>query len=303
MIVAIAGLPATHYNRIQQQSVAIFGTGQRFIAEPLRPNADGDYRPGPDHTRALLKRIATALQTDASLEGHGCGAIVLRPEGYDATESLDLLTPLTVVRTLELPVPVQTHGRPSQAQANQIADRLRVVTPSLIHAVDAMNTELKKRLNRTPLLLPLRNFDGRGVADVIRSLSRELPLEARPSEAIAAACRMIESSYPFGKSKSGEGRCFTDDRKIEFRLPGRAHHGMAVSSDPPHSERCYLNGGFRLGGLYETGFHFDCRNHRSAGKRKHARVLKGMFSNCHDERDKYTGEPHLNIAPNDFVRT
>lgn len=302
MIIAVAGLPAVHYNKIQQQSAGIFGTGQRFVAEPLRPDANGAYEPDMVHACALLARLAKALQTDATLRQHGCGIVLLCPDDFDATPSLELLAPFAAVRTWILPLPVEAHGRPAQTQANRIADGLRSITPSLVRAVNAMNMELDTRLNRTPLLLPVRNFAGQGVAEAICRLSRELPLEKHPSEAIAAACKAIEARYPFGKAKSGEGRCFTDDRRIEFRLPGRANHGMAASADPPHNAGCFLNGGYRLGGLYKPGFHYDCRNPRSTGKRKHARHLKGTFSDCHDDEKPYTGDPHLNIAPNDFVR-
>lgn len=302
MIVAVAGLPAVHYNRIDQQGSTMFGTGQRFIASPLKADASGTYAPNVAHGWRLLDKLAKALQTDETLQDHGCGVLLLSPPDYDASATLDLLAPFAVAVEVALPVPVQTQGRPAQMQANQIGAALRAATPRLVRAVNAMNSELETRLNRTPLLLPLRDFDGRGVADEIRGLSLSLPLEDRPSEAIAAACKRIEATYPFDKAKVGSARCFTDDRKIEFRPPGRANHGMAASAEPPHNANCFLNGGFRIGGRYEPGFHYDCRHRLSTGKRKKAKVLKGSFLDCHDDRDNYVGEPHLNIAPNDFVR-
>ena len=30
--------------------------------------------------------------------------------------------------------------------------------------------------------------------------------------------------------------------------------------------------------------------------------LDGQFSDCHGGKERYTGSPHLNIAPDDFVR-
>lgn len=302
MIVAIAGLPAAHYNRIEQQASTIFGTGQRFIASPLRADANGAYVPDLTHGWQLLNKLSKTLQTDKSLQNHGCGVLLLSPSGYDTTEILNLLAPFAAILKIDLPVPVHTHGRPAQMQANQISTELRAATPKLVRAVNAMNSELETRPNRTPLLLPLRNFDGRGVADEIRSLSLSLPLEERPSEAIAAACKRIEATYSFDKAKDCSARCFIDDRKVEFRPPGRANHGMAASAEPPHNATCFLNGSFRIGGRYNRGFHYDCRHRLSTGKRNKAKVLKGSFFDCHDDEDEYVGEPHLNIAPNDFVR-
>lgn len=302
MIVAIAGLPATHYNAIQKQAATIFGTGNRFIAEPLKPNDAGAHRPDTMHADALLARITKALKSDTGLRDHGCGVIVLHAEGFDVTDILERLAPFAMLRTITLPLPMETQGRPAQMQVNQIAAALRAATPSLVRAVNAMNSEFETRLNRTPLLLPLRNFHGKSVAAIIQRLSVELPLAPRPSEAILSACKSIEARYPFGKVGGGSTKCFTDDRDIQFRLPARAHHGMAASADLPHNPRCFLNGGFRLGGHYEPGFHYDCRRDHSSGQRKNARPLKGTFPDCHGDRATYKGEPHLNIAPNDYIR-
>ncbi len=302
MIAAVAGIPSLHYTSVEKQAPTIFGTGNRFIFEPLRPDGAGVYRPDIAHVEALLNKLSRALQTDASLQGHGCGVFLLVPEGADIEASLERIAPFAIVRRLPLPLPVATHGRTAKMQANEIAAILRAASPGMVHAVNAMNSELGVRLNRTPLLLPLRNFSSGTAAAIIRNLSTQLPIEEHPHDAIANACRAIEARHPFGKSKAGDGRCFTDDRKTEYRLPGRANHGMAGSSEAPHNAACYLNGNLRLGGFYSRGFHYDCRNPRSSGKQKKARTLSGKFENCHDVEDTYTGNPHVNIAPNDFVR-
>ncbi|RYM07424.1 hypothetical protein [Sphingobium cupriresistens] len=302
MIVAIAGLPAVHYNRIEQQASKIFGTGQRFLASPLKADTSGAYVPDLPHGRLLLNKLAKALQTDKTLLGHGCGVIILSTPEYDTAAIRELLAPFAAILEVASPVLVHTTGRQALMQANQIGDALRAATPQLVRAVNAMNSELETRPNRTPLLLPLRNFNGRGVADEIRNLSCSLPLEEHPSEAIAAACKKIEATYSFNKAKDGSARCFTDDSKVEFRPPGRANHGMATSAEAPHDATCFLNGSFRTGGRYRRGFHYDCRHRLSTGKNNKAKVLKGSFSDCHDDSKHYVGEPHVNIAPNDFVR-
>lgn len=302
MIVVVAGLPAAHFNRIQQRAPTIFGAGHIFISSPLRPGADGIYTPNTDHGDALIATLTKRVEMEPKIREHGCGVLVLATPGINTDAIVDQMAPFSIVRVAELPLSVKTLGRQGEMSANQIADTLRRAAAPLIRAVNAMSTELKARLNRTPLLLPLRNFDGPIVSATILELSRSLSLEEKPSAAIENACNAIEAVYPFAKVKGEATRCFMDDRKIQFRLPARAHHGIAVTSSAPHNPSCYLNGGFRLGGCYDPGFHYDCRNPRTSGKRKHARPLTGTFFDCHGDNGRYKGKPHLNIAPNDFVR-
>jgi hypothetical protein len=63
---------------------------------------------------------------------------------------------------------------------------------------------------------------------------------------------------------------------------------------PEHNEVCFLNARVRLGGFYADGFHYDCM-------RRKARY-EGRFANCHNVEANYTGRPHLNVYPNDYIR-
>jgi hypothetical protein len=102
----------------------------------------------------------------------------------------------------------------------------------------------------------------------------------------------MEVAHPF--SSKGDTKGFTDGSGVTFRSPGRALHGQLwEQAGEGHNEVCALNGHFRLGGPVGKGFHFDCTR---------APRLIGRFCNCHDLEAEYEGKPHLNIAPNDYVR-
>jgi hypothetical protein len=300
VIVAVAGLPAAHFNRIQQLAPTIFGSKPVFLATPLRPEADGNYCPDSAHALKLVDVLTKRIKAEPAILKHGCGLIVLHGEGFDPNPCASAFAPFALIRALPFPGPIATSGRKGQMSVNAIAEALRAAFPPLARAVGAMTIELETRLNRTPLLLPIKNFDATVVRARIDDLVRALPLSDDPHGEIAAACKVIETRYPFAKIGGSPRRCFKNDRRIQFRLPAKAHHGMAASTDPPHNPRCYLNGVLRLGGCYQSGFHYDCIRDFSEGRRE--LPLKRHFTDCHGARDYYVGEPHVNIAPNDFPR-
>ncbi len=300
MIVAVAGIPSDHFNRIQKLAPGIFGNKAVFLGTPLRPGGDGNYRPDHDHVSSLAENMVKRIKLEPTLVKQGCGIIILAPEGYDAGPSEALFKPFALVRAAILPTPVLTNGRPGEMCGNQIARALRDVAAPLGRAVTAMNTEVRARLNRSPLLLPIRNFESELLQEVVLELAVTLPRAKDPNTTIAAACCRIEQEFPFGKIGGSSRRCFMNGKEVQFRPPNGALHGVAASSDPPHNRDCYLNGLLRLGGSYDPGFHYDCIRDRSEGRRRIP--LVGKFYDCHGSFRPQTGDPHLNIGSNDFVR-
>ena len=300
MITVVAGLPAGHFNRIQEQAPTIFGSKPIFLATSLHPETDGTYRPNAAHASQLLGVLTDRIKSEPALVRRGCGLLILHDPSFDPNACAKAFAPFALIRAVPFTGPVIIGGRKGKMNANAIAESLRTSFPQLARAVAAMNTEIESRLNRTPLLLPVRNFRGKIVATQIDHLVRALPWSDNPNAEIKAACQAIEARYPFGKIGGSPRRCFKDDRNIQFRLPAKAHHGMAASVDPPHNPSCYLNGVLRLGARYEPGFHYDCIRDFSEGRRE--LPLKSQFTDCHDMRGRYVGKPHVNIAPNDFSR-
>jgi hypothetical protein len=300
MIVLVAGLPAAHFNRIQQLAPRIFGKGVAFLAAPLRPDEEGFYRPGGAHADRLVEVLVDRVRQAPRLIEGGAGVLLLRQEGVDPTACADHFRPFALIRTVTLPRTIETRGRPGEMSANAIADALREAFRPLAKAVGAMATEVTTRLNRTPLLLPLRNFRSHLLRPTVAALWASLSASADPAADIAAACRRIEARHPYGRIGGSNRRCFEDDKRIQFRSPAKAHHGMAVTTDPPHDPFCFLNGNLRLGGRFAAGFHYDCI--KDLSERRRELPLKGRFRNCHDGRAQLTGKPHVNIAPNDFCR-
>ena len=155
-----------------------------------------------------------------------------------------------------------------------------------------MKTEVETRRNRSPILLPLRNFASDLLQPSIERLAEDLLVTAKPSSRVEAACQAIEAEHPF--VAGGDDKGFTDKAHIVFRSPGRDLHGQLWENQGEgHTIQCVLNGRFRLGGPIAKGFHFDCTRPPR---------LQGQFSDCHDKEGDYVGKPHLNIASNDYVR-
>lgn len=240
MIVLVAGLPAAHFNRIQKRAPRIFGAGVAFLSTSLRPDGDGVYRPDAAHAARLLEIMIQRVRQEPRILKDGAGVLLLRQAGIDPGACARSFHPFALARTVPLADVVQTQGRPGEMAANAIADSLRDTFTPLSRAVAAMATEVETRLNRTPLLLPLRNFVSDLLVPTVSALWDALPNAAEPAAEIARACRAIEAKHPYGRIGGSNQRCFEDDRRIQFRSPARAHHGMAVTTDPPHNLNCLL---------------------------------------------------------------
>jgi hypothetical protein len=300
VIVVLAGVPAAHFNRVQKLAPRIFGSGTPLVATPLLPDGSGRYRPDVAHAERLVTALIKRTFPDGKLLEDGIGVLILTPKGFDGGAFAETFRPFALTSTIALPEPVEIHGRRGDMSANNIAAALRVGFPPLARAVRAVMTEVTARLNRTPLLLPLRNFSSDVLDPAIQALWQRLPTSADPASEIAAACRRIEARHPYGRIGGSSRRCFQDDRRIQFRSPARAHHGMAASKEPPHDQFCWLNGRARLGGRCTDGFHYDCIRDFSEGRRE--LPLTAKVSDCHGVPERLTGKPHINIAPNDFCR-
>ncbi|MDX5986382.1 hypothetical protein [Sphingomonas echinoides] len=300
MIIAVAGIPHEHFNRIQKIATRIFGSSPVFVGTPLRPNGDGRFEIDSDHMARLGSSLVKLIKAQPKAVETGCGMIILSVEGQDVSNFTMSFRPSVLVQTASLPEKVMTRGRKGEEYANRLASVLRTAFIPLTRAVGAMRTELSDRINRTPLLLPLRNFDAPIVTETIMELADTLPQAADPGAMIVEACKRIEAQFAFGRYGGSQRRCFTNTSEIQFRSPNGALHGVAVSDEPPHNRDCLLNGTLRLGSAYTAGFHYDCIRDRSEGRRRIP--LSGTFFDCHSDKSRWTGTPHLNIAPNDFVR-
>lgn len=291
MLIGVAGIPAVHFNRFQQRVGTIAGSGHTVFGVPCRPT-DGTCRPDEDTARAVIEKAVDQINKDPRRAADGFGVICLAHPWADLTAFQTPFFPAALVLRIDLPFPLVLEGEAGRIYINNVLRAVQTQSSALVRATRAMKTEVETRRNRSPVLLPLRNFTSELLRPSVERLAEDLLTTANPSHRVQAACQQIEAGHPFKPNGAEKG--FKDDADVIFRSPGRDLHGQLWEKPGNgHDERCALHGHFRLGGPIAQGFHFDCTRPPR---------LKGRFENCHDAEAEYTGKPHLNIAPNDFVR-
>lgn len=291
MLIGVAGVPVAHFNRFQQQSGRLAGSGHSVVGVNAPANG-GVQQLGVGDAEKLVTRVTNLLGKEPAKGAAGFGVIYLAHPWVDTSAFEAHLHPAAVGVRVELPAPVVTAGRAGEVYINTLLGMIAEAVPQLIRAVGAVRSELEGRRNRTPLLLPLRNFSSRQLEISIARLAGELPRAASPHDLVREACAEIEAQHPY--QPKGPLKGFIDEAQIVFKSPGRDLHGAVwANHNGTHNVSCKLNGLFRLGGPITRGFHFDCLR---------GVKLVGTFRNCHDASAAYEGKPHLNIAPNDFVR-
>lgn len=167
-------------------------------------------------------------------------------------------------------------------------------------AIEALHKEVVERANRTPLLLPIRNFRSKLLRGWMQELQTNLASQKNVSTADSAlktAVKQFEVNHPLKRVADDQRkqRCYLDDHDVEYHTPGKALHGMPHATGG-HPVNCILGAYRRLGAPFNAAFHYDCVK----GMRGN---LKGMFYTCHEtDAAMMEGDPHINIAPNDFIR-
>ena len=157
--------------------------------------------------------------------------------------------------------------------------------------------EVQEKDSRTPLLLPLENFGSKHVRESVQGLPYSIGIQDRGSidadfESYVGKLQMS------ARLEAGARRTsFTDERGLRFETLQKAgsRHGGLISAKTPHNAVCFLKGHLRLGVPFHSAFHYDVTG------RDGARVHKEM-PDCHGHMEMRTGNPHVNIYPNDFIR-
>jgi hypothetical protein len=177
--------------------------------------------------------------------------------------------------------------------ANDLVEKLKQATALARSVLPTLKDELQSRASSTAALLPLRNFKSKVYVDALRTLHDELAGGVVARDAMVRHNRDVTQAHPFRLIEGRQRYCFVDDQGIEFHPPGNDRHGLAREGGS-HELHCLLSGQRRLGAPYDPLFHYDCT--------KGSRNLRGDFFGCHLPKQRYEGDPHLNISPNDHVR-
>lgn len=162
--------------------------------------------------------------------------------------------------------------------------KLREVSRVIAHHTD--------KANLNPLLLPLRNFHGRELEALLRTVFENAPYDADVGKLIDRCLKDFNSKHPWVTPDTEAQRAMSDGT-LYFKSPGKNRHGFLRNSDAgSHSRECLLNARSRLGARYSFNLHYDCTPVK--GK------LKPSYDNCHGHASP-PKERHVNIAPNDYI--
>ncbi len=229
-------------------------------------------------------------------------AVILLYLDYPDSRS-DQLTkkffPETIATAIPLPNicnSIQGPKARSEAATNDVVGNIRRILRNVENSLAAIHKEVTSRDNRTPLLLPIKNFDSSSLVELLNNSMADVLSRANPFEAIRWLTRNFESQCPPRAIDQNPKKYFVDDRKFVFKSPGSDRHGLAwAMGQSGHGDNCFVRSRYRLGAQYDPRFHYDCFPLR--GRLPHNLI------NCHGEPvSKSASCKHVNIAPNDHIR-
>ncbi len=294
MMFCFVGVPDIYVSRFSHVAAARL-QGHLFHALPIRPDFSGAFRLNRDYLADILESLLAFWHGRPTCFDDGLGVIALQPTWDRTMVAQDAFFPFALVRVVTTTTPLPTSGSRAAQTANRITNDMIAVAQSMIRPTRAMVAELKDRMKRTPLLLPVRHFDADELRDLLDEVVTGLLQAENPTLFIQNACSRFERRFPFRKLGKRTG-AFTNGRGIDFAMPGRALHGNVwpYGEMGEHLVTCLLTAQLRLGGRISRGFHYDCTRGGEA--------YSGRFSDCHEAVANYAGNPQLNVYPNDYIR-
>ncbi len=191
------------------------------------------------------------------------------------------------------------YGKKERAESkNQLVSPLQKLVARIRKNIGHLASEFSEQMQRTPWLLPVRNFDSECLRESLRAIPTEVMAAADGKTRLSEIGEAFRRKHPPQRNEDGRHRgrnYFVDDGGLMFKPPGHDLHGFHRPT-PEHTVICAISGKRRLGAPYRRAFHYDCVRHE--GKATEAQ----LFS-CHSaDRGAVKSEKHINIAPNDFTR-
>ncbi len=299
-VIAYAGIPAGEaFDYINKMRQTLVGANTEFIGFPLRRFSGGL---SPDYAQPFLesfeRRLATEFDKATNFIKTSCAIIYLcADETANAAFEQQFFPAI-------LPIAVSWESRGNSPDERRESEKklfatLLTTTIRTRSILQALQRPLREQANKTPLLLPIRNFESRTYVGWLRTLQTNITSaenEQSASEIIRQAAEAFETIHPRQQVSGTCKRSFLDEREVEFRAPGAGRmHGLPSLKSAHPSQQCKLAAFRRLGAPFNAAFHYDAQ-------KDSPKPLKGMFCGCHGAKSMMTGEPHLNIAPNDFIR-
>jgi hypothetical protein len=220
-------------------------------------------------------------------------SIALLYARHAATERnvLENFFPFALTASFE-PVKNASTNNERRRELNNLIANLTPICQKLRSIAKILQEHLEARLRHTPLLLPPRNFREAVITETLAQISHNaldcVPLERHIKDRIA----MINGTVK--RARARDELHYVNGAGVLFRAPpANAFHGFGRRNEE-HPPGCYLRARTRLGSSYNPEFHYDCEPISG--------TIRGVQPSCHTSVEVQECM-HLNIAPNDFIRS
>jgi hypothetical protein len=288
-IFAFAGIPSGDvfdrvHSRLQNESNLL------FFASPMKSNYSIGY------AKIFARHFAQRIENDHHNDLSDTTFSVICAS-HPADLFLDFLFPEFLTCHIDWQPDYSGTQMAAANSANQLYLSLLQECKRVVDAQHGLYKELIERSNRTPLLLPFRNFEPDAIPQLLVDTQALLRTERDTSQGVRKLADRFTQNYLHKPQKEAPD-AFLNARSIVFKAPGRDKHGFARRIGENHTEKCLLTSRRRLGAPFAPSFHWDCTRLHQPQKK-----LEAMCFECHGlAQQKLEGEPHLNIAPNDYTR-
>lgn len=289
-IIGLAGIPKKVFSDVKDEITMSAGQNCIFIARP-----SDQERYFQSDTNYFINEFAKYLEKDHhnNLSDTGFALLFINYDEETSEKFRESFFPFLLCAEIDWKLDASSNKK-IQESKNNLVKLLRARINDAKKSIIELKKELSERANKTPLLLPIKNFNSDVLKQAIQYLHNNISHVQDKNKAIRDTVTQIAIAHPPRRLDGMSKDCFLDRKDIEYHAPGKSLHGKIITH-AGHPKKCLLSGRRRLGTPFSPGFHYDCK--------KGSRNLKGDFWECHSETKlRKEGKPHLNIAPNDNIR-
>lgn len=173
------------------------------------------------------------------------------------------------------------------------ADKPRAAVGKSVNAAIKRLRSEAGRVNRTPVLLPVRAFGGNGVDLLLSELNKNVIGSPDPFAAIKKEIANFCRKFPPSRYSQDRRKYFINRSGIVFRTGGPAHGVLNPDFRGNHGVQCLPRSRLRLGATFKPAFHYDCCASRGP--------LPTQWTGCHNQSISIRRQ-YANVYPNDYVR-
>lgn len=290
----LAGIDARFHKEVRRKvgSLEKAFPGLKVSSVPLvrHPGAPAYPRPYVIQLAGLLGREVLKHSGDQS-------ALVSYVDWDESSSTVvSQFSPYSILHSVRPPEATELAHHHFSQEVNRIIAETRKAMERFTTVIGAVQFELTNRRNRTPYLLPLKNFDSEVLRSILQSTAGELldvELFDGARELLAERSRIFFTHHP--QARQRDKWAHRNDAGIVFCPSGRDLHGIFGDAEG-HLNECRLGARLRLGHSYPEGFHYHM------AYEPQSQSVRGSWPSCHGMHTARGGMDYLNIAPNDFIR-